>query len=195
MNERGGWCKKKHKLSTIGSKVPGFCGTWACSLGALSKGGILTFSSLPGLGHAERWGVNVLLMFCVAVLPLRPWWNYQAVKSVFRASSSLSALFSPCFVFDSLFCVHMHVYVCVHVSLLVLLSFPVPRMVPLTWGCPPIQSPHVVRVSFLFALNSELLLVFLLSPFILYFSEFLSPPKLIIIGYLLAVCPTRLQVS
>lgn len=86
-----------------------------------------------------------VLMFCLAVLPLRPWWNYRVVKFVFSASSSLSALFYPCFVLASLFFVRMHVFSHVAVS-----TFILPRALdgasPSPEAALPIQSPHAVRV-------------------------------------------------
>lgn len=84
-------------------------------------------------------------MFCLAVLPLRPWSNYCVVKFVFSASSSISALFYSCFVFASLFCVHMHVFSHVVVS-----TFTLPIVQdgasPSPEAALPIQSPHAVRV-------------------------------------------------
>lgn len=98
-------------------------------------------------GPSQAWDVpkGEVLMFCLAVLPLRPWSNYCVVKFVFSASSSISALFYSCFVFASLFCVHMHVFSHVVVS-----TFTLPIVQdgasPSPEAALPIQSPHAVRV-------------------------------------------------
>lgn len=67
------------------------------------------------------------------------------MKSVFSASSSLSALFYPCFVFASLFYVHMHVFSHVVVSTFILSSAQ-DGASPSPEAALPIQSPHAVRV-------------------------------------------------
>lgn len=159
---------------------------------------VLWWSGMLFGSSLQRWCSDILahprpgtvpkgevLTFCWAVLPPRPWWNYQAMKSVSSASSSLSALLSPCF---CLFVLCMYACVCVFTRGCQCLSFPAPRMVRRTRGCPPNPQSSYYHVFLLIHSQIRIPACF---PFILYFSEFLSPPKWIIIGHfmILAVCP------
>lgn len=83
-----------------------------------------------------------VLMFCLPVLPLRPWWNYHVVKFVF--SLVLPFLHFSILVLCLLLCV-VCIHMCFHMWLSVLLSFPVPKMVPL----PVLRLPSQSRVLML----------------------------------------------